>query len=93
MTNIAFAEKYAITISPKTIIFADQELRHPIGYFPIGKRIMIGEREYAKETVLSSVYAGKLVYVQAYDLELWDKGTRDLSDRHQRYHSWAKSED
>jgi hypothetical protein len=66
----AHAARTATVISPKAVIYADQEMRTPIGYIKNGKKIPVGKIKRNQGQVVPTVVTGRIAYVKVTDLAI-----------------------
>lgn len=66
--GIAEASQTAIVVSPKAIIYADQQMSAPVGYVSRGKKIRVGNIPRNKAQVYPVIVAGKVAYIKVSDV-------------------------
>lgn len=86
------AANTAIVVRDKAVVFADPELKSPIGYLRVGVRVLVTEKNYSKDTVKGMAYKGKVVYVSLSDIDVIGEGS--ISDRYhfERFTEQAESD-
>lgn len=65
-----FAARFAIVMTKRAVVYADQDLDSPIGYIQAGKKIMIGETERKRGTVISTVVTGRIAWIRLIDISI-----------------------
>jgi hypothetical protein len=65
-----FATRYALVMTKRAIVYADRDLDSPIGYIPAGKKIMIGETERKRGTIISTVVTGRIAWIRLVDISI-----------------------
>lgn len=75
--SIVFAYQIAYIKESRALIYADHELKVPIGYLSKGKKIRVGEVKRNGGKSLPLVLSGKIVYIQVDDLQFKDIKTGD----------------
>lgn len=76
----ASAAQYAIVAAYKAMVYADNQLKVPVGYLKRGTKIKVGERLQNFGTSLPMVYQKRIVYLKALDLSLIDYNKNAVSD-------------
>lgn len=66
--GIAEASQTAVVVSPKAIIYADQQMSAPVGYISRGKKIRVGNIPRNKAQVYPVIVAGKVAYIKVSDV-------------------------
>lgn len=69
-TTEATAARYALVMTKKAIVYADKELKSPIGYISAGRKIMIGEKERKRGSILPIVVAGRIAWIRVVDISI-----------------------
>lgn len=64
----AYASQTAVVVSPKAIIYADQQMSAPVGYISRGKKIRVGNIPRNKAQVYPVIVAGKVAYIKIGDV-------------------------
>ncbi len=67
-----FAAQTAYVRSLEAVVYADKELKTPIGYIRQGKKVEVGEVARNRGTILPIIVAGKIAYIKVEDLLLKD---------------------
>lgn len=67
-SGIALASQTAVVVSPRAIIYADQQMSAPVGYVSRGKKIRVGEIPRNKSQVYPVIVAGKVAYIKVSDV-------------------------
>jgi len=67
-TGLAEASQTAIVVSPKAVIYADQQMSAPVGYVSRGKKIRVGNIPRNKAQVYPVIVAGKVAYIRVSDV-------------------------
>lgn len=62
------ASQTAIVVTPKAIIYADQQMSAPVGYVARGKKIRVGNIPRNKAQVYPVIVAGKVAYIRVSDV-------------------------
>lgn len=70
-----FAYQIAYIKDSRALVYADEELKVPIGYLSKGKKIQVGEVKRNKGKALPTVLSGKVVYLKVEDLAFKDEKT------------------
>lgn len=70
-----FAYQVAYVKESRALVFADHELKIPIGYLSKGKKIKVGEVKRNNGLALPTILSGKVVYLKAEDLAFKDEKT------------------
>jgi hypothetical protein len=70
MLNTISAARFALVMAKRAIVYADKDLESPIGYIQAGKKVMIGETERNRGTVISTVIAGRIAWLRLSDLSV-----------------------
>ncbi len=70
--SIVFAYQIAYIKESRALIYADHELKVPIGYLSKGKKIRVGEVKRNGGKSLPLILSGKIVYIQVDDLQFKD---------------------
>ncbi len=66
--TLAFSYQIAFIKESRALIYADPEMKVPIGYLSKGKKIKIGEVKRNNDSVVPMVLSGKIVYIKVDDL-------------------------
>jgi hypothetical protein len=66
----AFAARFALVMAKRAIVYSDKDLESPIGYIVAGKKIMIGETERRRGSIISTVIAGRIVWIKMADISI-----------------------
>jgi hypothetical protein len=69
-SGLAAASKPAIVVSTRAIIYADQELKSPIGYVSAGRKVLVGEVARKNGSILPIVVTGRIAWIKVEDLAL-----------------------
>jgi hypothetical protein len=70
-----FAYQIAYIKDSRALVYADEELRVPIGYLSKGKKVQVGDVKRYKGQSLPTVLSGKVVYLKVDDLAFKDEKT------------------
>jgi hypothetical protein len=70
LTTPVYASRYALVMNKRAIVYADQDLDSPIGYLPAGKKIMIGETERKRGSIISIVVAERIAWIRLADISI-----------------------
>jgi len=70
-----FAYQIAYVKESRALLYADHELKIPIGYLSKGKKIQVGEIKRNNGLALPTVISGKIVYIKVNDLAFKDEKT------------------
>jgi hypothetical protein len=71
--SLVFAYQIAYIKESRALIYADHELKVPIGYLSKGKKIRVGEVKRNGGQALPLILSGKIVYIKVNDLVLKDQ--------------------
>lgn len=63
------AYRFAYTLSSKTIVYADQALKIPIGYIKPGRKLKVADKSLKRNTIVGLVVTGRVAYVKTKDLQ------------------------
>jgi len=73
LPSIAFSYQIAFIKESRALIYADPEMKIPIGYLSKGKKIQVGEVKRNNGQVFPLVLSGKIVFIKTGDLVLKDQ--------------------
>lgn len=73
--SLVFAYQVAFIKESRALIFADQDLKVPIGYLSKGKKIRVGEVKRNSGQALPMILSGKIVYIKVDSLAFKDPKT------------------
>ena len=73
--TLVFAYQVAFIRESRALIYADPDLKVPIGYLSKGKKIRVGEVKRNSGQALPLILSGKIVYIKVDDLVLKDQKT------------------
>ncbi|MBT7609426.1 MAG: hypothetical protein HN576_06705 [Bacteriovoracaceae bacterium] len=68
--NNAYAVRYGLVVSKRAVVYSDKKLESPIGFIRAGKKIMIGETERRRGSIISTVVTGRIVWVKLSDIAI-----------------------
>ncbi len=68
--STAFASKLAVVKEQKSVVYADEDLRAPIGTLSQGTQIKIGEKFRKGGTVAYTTYENRIVYIKVSDISI-----------------------
>lgn len=63
-----FATRYAYTVSPKTIVYSDENLEIPIGFIKSGRKIMVSDKDLKANTITATFVSGRIAYIKLKDI-------------------------
>jgi len=75
------AAQAAIVKSRKAIVYADMDMKVPLGYVRQGKKIKVGNVTREHDTLLPIVISGKIGYIKVDDLILKDFDNKEVTER------------
>ncbi|MFI5391864.1 MAG: hypothetical protein ACHQYQ_10930, partial [Bacteriovoracales bacterium] len=73
LPSIAFSYQIAFIKESRALIYADPEMKVPIGYLSKGKKIQVGEVKRNDGQVFPLVLSGKIVFIKVGDVILRDQ--------------------
>ncbi len=88
----SYGARLATVTANKAIIYADRELKSPIGYAMAGKKIMVGEIDRKRGSITSTVVAGRIAWVQLADLSMDQQKFKSKTPRKSKRFAISKDE-
>jgi hypothetical protein len=76
-----YAAQAAIVKARKAIVYADTDMKIPLGYVRQGKKIKVGNVSREHDTLLPIVISGKIGYIKVDDLILKDFDKEEVTER------------
>jgi hypothetical protein len=80
-SNNLYAAQAAIVKARKAIVYADTDMKIPLGYVRQGKKIKVGNVSREHNMLLPIVISGKIGYIKVDDLILKDFDKEEVTDR------------
>jgi hypothetical protein len=77
LPSIAFSYQIAFIKESRALIYADPEMKIPLGYLSKGKKIQVGEVKRNNGQVFPLVVSGKIVFIKVGDVVLRDQKPED----------------
>ncbi|MCO4792597.1 MAG: hypothetical protein KC493_02705 [Bacteriovoracaceae bacterium] len=72
-----YASKPAVVVSTRAVIYADQELKSPIGFVSAGRKVIVGDVPRKNGEILPIIVIGRVAWIKVRDLAL---NTEDLKN-------------
>ena len=69
-SSAVLASRPAIVVSTRAVIYADQELKSPIGYVSAGRKVVVGDVARKNGSILPIIVIGRVAWIKASDLAL-----------------------
>ncbi|TNF27684.1 MAG: hypothetical protein EP319_11025 [Deltaproteobacteria bacterium] len=69
-SSALYASRPAIVVSTRAVIYADQELKSPIGFVSAGRKVVVGDVARKNGSILPIIVIGRVAWIKASDLAL-----------------------